>query len=104
MCCSPEEFLGWIKYADCIVTTSFHGTAFSIIFRKPFYCLKLGKGDTRAVSLLQELGLENRMVEKTSSPDFQLIDYQKATMELTHLQKKSHQYLVSALSNIPYIE
>ena len=103
-CCSPEEFLGWIKYADCIVTTSFHGTAFSIIFRKPFYCLKLGKGDTRAVSLLQELGLENRMVEKTSSPDCQLIDYQKATMELTHLQKKSHQYLVSALSNIPYIE
>ena len=97
-CCSPEEFLGWIKYASCVVTTSFHGTAFSVIFNRPFYCLKLEKVDTRAASLLQELGLENRMVEKTSSPDFQLIDYQQATMKLTNLQKKSYQYLVSALN------
>ena len=35
-CCSPEEFLGWIKYASCIVTTSFHGTAFSVIFNKDY--------------------------------------------------------------------
>ena len=73
-------------------------TAFSVIFNRPFYCLKLEKVDTRAASLLQELGLENRMVEKTSSPDFQLIDYQQATMKLTNLQKKSYQYLVSALN------
>lgn len=97
--CSPEEFLGWIKYASCVVTTSFHGTAFSVIFNKPFYCVKLGKGDTRAASLLHELGLENRMIEKTSSLDFQLINYQKATMELNGLQNKSYQYLVSALNS-----
>ena len=97
-CCSPIEFLGWIKHASCVVTTSFHGTAFSIIFKRPFYCLKLGKGDTRAVSLLQELGLENRMIEKTLSPDFQAIDYQQPTMNLADLQKKSYQYLVSALN------
>lgn len=97
-CCSPEEFLGWIKYASCVVTTSFHGTAFSVIFKRPFYCLKLGKGDTRAASLLQELGLENRMIEKTSSPDFQAVDYQMATANLSDLQKNSYQYLVSALN------
>ena len=97
-CCSPEEFLGWIKYASCIVTTSFHGTAFSVIFNKPFYCVKLGKGDTRATSLLHELGLENRMIEKTSSPNFRSIDYRQATMNLADLQNKSYQYLVSSLN------
>lgn len=96
--CSPEEFLGWLKHASCVVTTSFHGTAFSIIFNRPFYCLKLGKGDTRVASLLQKLGLDNRMIEKTSSPDFRTIDYQQVTIKLTDLQKKSYQYLISSLN------
>lgn len=33
---SVEEFLGYIKYADYVVTNSFHGTAFSVIFHKDF--------------------------------------------------------------------
>lgn len=98
-CCYPEEFLGWIKHASCVVTTSFHGTAFSVIFSKPFYCLKLGKGDTRAASLLQELGLENRMIEKTLSPTFQAVDYQQSNIKLADLQNKSYQYLVTSLNS-----
>ena len=31
---SPQKFLGLIKNADMIVTNSFHGTAFSVIFEK----------------------------------------------------------------------
>ncbi len=33
----PSEFLGLVKNAACIFTNSFHGTCFSIIYRKPFY-------------------------------------------------------------------
>ncbi|RGF78459.1 polysaccharide pyruvyl transferase family protein [Ruminococcus sp. OF03-6AA] len=33
---SVEEFLGYVKYADYVVTNSFHGTAFSVIFIKIF--------------------------------------------------------------------
>lgn len=95
-CCSPEEFLGWIKYASCIVTTSFHGTAFSVIFNKPFYCIKFG-GDTRSLSLLQMLGLEYRMITQTFYQSFQTIDYQAVNMRLVDLQKKSYKYLVSSL-------
>ena len=36
---SVEEFLGWFKNAKCIVTVSFHGTVFSVLFRKDFYSL-----------------------------------------------------------------
>lgn len=34
--CSPEDFLNWVYYADCVFTNSFHGTVFSILFHKKF--------------------------------------------------------------------
>ena len=40
---SIEEFLGYFKYADYVVTNSFHGTAFSIIFHKNLYVEALQK-------------------------------------------------------------
>ena len=33
----PAEFLQWIAGAKCVVTNSFHATAFSIILNTPFY-------------------------------------------------------------------
>lgn len=46
--CSPEDFLSLFYHAEYIITTSFHGSAFSILFHKPFLVdLQLGenKGD-----------------------------------------------------------
>ena len=74
---SPEEFLGYFKYASYIVTTSFHGTAFSVKFKKQFSTLKFGTHvDDRAFNLLSSIGLEGRMipVEKLYVPD-DCIDY-----------------------------
>ena len=34
---SPEEFVGMFAGADAVVTNSFHGVAFSLIFKKEFY-------------------------------------------------------------------
>ena len=31
---SPEEFVGWFLNAEYVLTNSFHGTAFSVIFHK----------------------------------------------------------------------
>ena len=33
----PREFLGLIKNAEVVITTSFHAMAFSLIFNKKFY-------------------------------------------------------------------
>lgn len=74
---SPEEFLGYFKYASYIVTTSFHGTAFSVKFKKQFSTLKFGTHvDDRAFNLLSSIGLEGRMipVEKLYVPN-DCIDY-----------------------------
>lgn len=61
---SPEEFLGWIMNARFVVTTSFHGTAFSVIFNKAFVSIKQNKpSDLRIESLLNQFQLINRFID-----------------------------------------
>lgn len=61
---SPEEFLGWIINAKKIITTSFHGTAFSILFHKEFYTItKKNSNPTRIKNLLSTFGLMDRLID-----------------------------------------
>ncbi len=97
-CASPEDFVSYIKHASCVVTTSFHGTAFSVIFNKPFYCLELGDGeDGRSRSLLHSLRLDDRMVDKLARPQFTEVDYSEANQLLDGLRKSSEQFLTDNL-------
>lgn len=73
---SPEEFLGWIKYATCVVTSSYHGLIFSLVFKKDFYSLHLGDGaDSRSGLLLKQVGLKERDVTLNSMPIKLSINY-----------------------------
>lgn len=94
-CASPEEFLGLVKNAACVVTTSFHGTVFSIVFNRPFYCIQLDDyGDTRAQSLLRQIGLSERMIKKNLTPDFTEINYDDGINKcLSQLHEESLHYL-----------
>lgn len=60
---SPEKFLGLFKHAEYVVSTSFHGTVFSMIFNKPFLSVYLNDGkDGRVKSLLEIAGISSRGV------------------------------------------
>ena len=60
---SPADFVTYIRYATYVVTTSFHGTAFSLIFNRPFYTFSLGDNfDSRSASLLESVNLTERLV------------------------------------------
>lgn len=97
-CASPEEFLGLFKYASCVVTTSFHGTAFSLIFNRNFYVVRLTQGmNTRSESLLQDLNLLNRMVESADNLAFSQIDYSIVNPMMQVLIKQSESFLWTAL-------
>lgn len=63
-CASPADFVSLFRYASFVVTTSFHGTAFSVIYGKEFVCIDVsdGKG-SRQKNLLDKLGLGNRIVQ-----------------------------------------
>ena len=64
---SPFEFVGLFANASCVVTTSFHGTAFSIIFNKPFKTVLFNSpGDGRALDVMNTFGIENSTVDVDS--------------------------------------
>lgn len=59
----PREFLGDILHADCIISNSFHATAFSMIFDRDFYVFRRREGiNTRMADLLSAYGLSDRMI------------------------------------------
>lgn len=93
---SPEEFCGWFKHAACVVSISFHGTAFSVIFRKDFYCLKSALQD-RSRNLLESLGLGERMIASDVSVDFEPVDYSKAEEKMKELKRMSKDFLFNAI-------
>jgi hypothetical protein len=95
-CKTVEEFVGYFKYASFIISTSFHGTAFSIIFRKPFFTVTSNfKNDVRYISLLDSLGISERLVdgENIFNDEISEIDYDKVYERLNNLQKESLEYL-----------
>lgn len=65
----PAEFAGYIRNAACVVTNSFHGTAFSILFQKPFLVFSHGRLNARIEDLLEKLGLSRRTAEGTALPE-----------------------------------
>lgn len=96
---SPCEFLGWIKFASCVVTTSFHGTAFSVIFNKPFYCIKLNdKFDSRAESLLKNIGLEDRLISLENNIKYTSINYSKSNNTISNMRDQSITYLKDSIN------
>ena len=95
---TPEEFVDVIRNAACVVTTSFHGTAFSVIFNRPFYTIRLNDGrDTRSESLLGTLSLEERIVDVDACPIFSDIDYSVVNKKLEKLRKESQDFLINNL-------
>ncbi len=101
---TPEQFVGWFKNAACVVSTSFHGTAFGLIFEKPLYYVGNGNAsENRPKQILGALGLENRYVRAgTACPKFSEINY--AAIEETGgggiraLRERSRDFLARALA------
>lgn len=60
---SVEEWLSKIHACKFMITDSFHGMCFAIIFQKPFIVISNSeRGATRFKSLLEQLGLTDRMI------------------------------------------
>lgn len=86
---SPEDFVRMLSGAKYVVTDSFHGTAFSVLFHKNFYSVvNPGKENTnsRIRCLLEELNLENRIVSPDGDlnlgtvPNFEEVDRKVQSM------------------------
>ena len=101
-----DEFIWAIEHAKLVYTDSFHGTVFSIIFRRPFVvCDRVGnsietKMTSRIDSLLQLFGLEARRgtIENNYSIEEPLtMNYPDLESVFTRERKRSFDYLASVL-------
>lgn len=96
---SPDEFITLIKNAVCVLTTSFHGTALSIVMQRPFYYIRhCSNFDLRSESLLESIDLMNRMINPNSTPIFSDIDYSRTNSLLKSFKQQSLSYLSNSLN------
>lgn len=92
----PLEFLNLIQHAAYVVSTSFHGVVFSIVFKKQFYSLGMGNNSTRVKSVLDALGIKDRLIPGGHSVDVESkIDYDAVDPKLNSLRQKSIEYLLN---------
>ncbi len=98
------EWLSKIRESDFVVTNSFHGTVFAILFHKPFVSVKIkGSGmNDRLTTLLGELGIEERFcenVDETKKCMDKDIDWECVDKKLEHLRHFSLEFLRGVLSD-----
>jgi hypothetical protein len=103
--CSVTEFLRAFMDAKYVITDSFHGCVFSIIFNKPFVCLgNINRGEDRFNSLLSAFNLENRLLKNLNICEFEMklnepIDWSSVNEIRRSLKNKSLIYLDKALND-----
>lgn len=62
---TPEQWLYIMHHADFICTNSFHGVAFSIIFRRPFiYCEAKNIGHSQKINRIQNLLEQTHLLDR----------------------------------------
>ncbi len=98
----PEDFLNLIKHAKLILSTSFHGNVFSIIYNKPFFAIN-GNKDFRINTLLNKMKLDNRSInDKDYIEKLKIafnIDFCEANIQLKKEKEKSIKYLMNSINN-----
>lgn len=95
------EFLGLIESAEYVITNSFHGTVFSILYERPFVSMLHSDTGSRTVDLLHDLGLQSHILndikEFNDISMFRFEDPVKLRKRIEELKKASNEFLVEAL-------
>lgn len=92
---SVDSWLNKLYQSQFVITDSFHGMVFSIIFQKQFIVIgNRARGYERFLSLLSELKLENRLYSSNLENILnQIIDYELVNKKLLKLKEASFAYL-----------
>lgn len=94
----PLEFLWWLRNAEYVVTTSFHGTAFSVIFHKKFYTLVKQYKSQRMTDLLDMLGLSDRVLRDVNDISIEDVNYENCDQVLESERQRSSAYFDEIIS------
>ncbi|MBE6620200.1 MAG: polysaccharide pyruvyl transferase family protein [Ruminococcaceae bacterium] len=95
---SPATWLWLIHHARYVVTNSFHGTAFSVIFEKDFYLELSSLTNSRLNNIVSALALRDRVVPLEENITPVPANFSIMSERLAALRKASLNYLKDALS------
>ena len=92
-----EDWLACYRDCKCVLTDSYHGVVFSIIFNKPFICvINKGRGGSRFETLKKLFNIENRFVEREEEIDYNLLK-ESPNVDYAKLVEVSKNYLLTNL-------
>ena len=97
----PCEFLWLFEHADFVITTSFHGTVFSLLYDKPFYSVvdKSAQTDSRITSLCKLAKAERSLIDYKESPSLDnILSLKGDCVALDKFKEESLLYLKSNLN------
>lgn len=97
-----EDWIKALQESDFIITDSFHGCVFSIIFNKPFIAIaNTVRGRTRFESLFKLFGLDDRLFDSVADIDPEVLnkplDWKKINEIRENEKKKGFQFLMNSL-------
>jgi len=96
------EFLWLVRNAKCVITDSYHGTIFSVIFKKNFVSIPPKGKSVRILDLLGLLGLKDRVAYTSNGVLQRLnneIDYSHVEEKLDFYRRRSLEFLLSAIKS-----
>lgn len=98
----PVEFLNILKNADLVLTDSFHGTVFSILFKKNFYSFNIDavERDTRKTDILKKLGLDSRIISKREDITFSETIFDDIDLKIENLKEDGMTFLRKCINLI----
>ncbi len=101
----PIEFLDLINNAKCVLTDSFHGTAFSINLHTPFFTFEreygsANKQSERILSILRRVNLQHRYQPENPVKCLFDLDFNLSESLLKEERIKAYSYVVNALKEI----
>nr|MBQ4457736.1 polysaccharide pyruvyl transferase family protein [Clostridia bacterium] len=92
----PDDYLTYFHDAEYVISDSFHGTVFSLLFHKPFFVLSRfsdGSANARANELLKLVGIQENdgTIENLDREiDWLAVDHKIAEMRKQGLSYLSH--------------
>lgn len=99
---SIEEWLGNIANSHLVVTASFHGVVFSLLFHRPFLFTPLkgqhAQSNERVLGLLQKLDLLECVAQENGDINIPDIDWSDVDDKFEELRKASYFYIESSIN------
>ena len=92
----PCDFLSLVDHAELVLTASFHGTAFSLIYGKPFYVVD-GMSDARIRDLLTMFGAERNSISPDVREFHAPLVIENAQEIILKEREKARSYFIKAL-------